>query len=116
MAGALLRLPGSCRPVWPVIIILAAAPRLVNGSEGPAAPGRESPRGKHWAVGHLMGKKSVVIVPELQETFGDFLKSPAGPRGTEPDRNQRLMEALMQHKRQKQTAQTKSRLFGLGGA
>ncbi|KAL7377377.1 hypothetical protein ABVT39_026601 [Epinephelus coioides] len=69
------------------------------------------PRGNHWAVGHLMGKKSIESQPELQETNhdSDYLMSSETAGVTE-----RLIEALMQQKSQKQTVpQTADRLLRL---
>ncbi|MEQ2306927.1 hypothetical protein AMECASPLE_013112 [Ameca splendens] len=31
------------------------------------------PRGNHWAVGHLMGKKSIKSLPEQQQVNLDYL-------------------------------------------
>ncbi|XP_034403135.1 gastrin-releasing peptide [Cyclopterus lumpus] len=91
----------SCRPVWPLLIILATMPRALHCSDSRAAPvvGKMYPRGNHWAVGHLMGKKSIESPPEPQETHPDrdYLRPPETAGVT-----QRLMEALLQQKTQKQ--------------
>lgn len=52
--------------------------------------------------GHLMGKKSIESLPELQETNGDYLTPSETARLTELDRYQALLEALMQQKNQQQ--------------
>uniref|UniRef100_A0A8C2Z333 Gastrin-releasing peptide n=1 Tax=Cyclopterus lumpus TaxID=8103 RepID=A0A8C2Z333_CYCLU len=74
---------------------------LSKASVGRAAPvvGKMYPRGNHWAVGHLMGKKSIESPPEPQETHPDrdYLRPPETAGVT-----QRLMEALLQQKTQKQ--------------
>ncbi|XP_021175395.2 gastrin-releasing peptide [Fundulus heteroclitus] len=64
----------SCRTFWPVFIILAAAPCLLLCSERPAlVVGKMYPRGNHWAVGHLMGKKSIKSLPEERQVNLDYL-------------------------------------------
>ncbi|MEQ2232249.1 hypothetical protein ILYODFUR_009250 [Ilyodon furcidens] len=64
----------SCRALCPVFIILAAAPCLLRCSERPAlVVGKMYPRGNHWAVGHLMGKKSIKSLPEQQQVNLDYL-------------------------------------------
>ncbi|XP_054908267.1 gastrin-releasing peptide [Poeciliopsis prolifica] len=65
----------SCRALWPVFIILAAAPCLLRCAERPAASvvGKMYPRGNHWAVGHLMGKKSITSLPARQQEHLDYL-------------------------------------------
>ncbi|KAI3362242.1 hypothetical protein L3Q82_012558 [Scortum barcoo] len=91
------------RPVWPLLIILATLPCVLYCSESPAAVvGKMYPRGNHWAVGHLMGKKSIESLPELQETNSDFLPPSKAAGLPELDRYERLLEALMQQKNQKQ--------------
>ncbi|XP_045923585.1 gastrin-releasing peptide [Micropterus dolomieu] len=105
----------TCRPVWAVFIILATMPCVLYCSDSPAAVvGKMYPRGNHWAVGHLMGKKSIESLPELQETNSDYLTPPETAGPTEPDLYERLMEALMQQKNQKQMMpQTADGLFRL---
>ncbi|XP_075961531.1 gastrin-releasing peptide [Anarhichas minor] len=102
----------SCRPLWPLLVILAAIPCMLHCSESPAAVvGKMYPRGNHWAVGHLMGKKSIESLPVLQETNhdSDYLP-PSETSGV----TERLMEAAMQQKNQKQTMpQTADRLLRL---
>ncbi|XP_067430639.1 gastrin-releasing peptide [Thunnus thynnus] len=106
-----------CRPVWPVFMILASLPCMLHCSENPAAAvGKMYPRGNHWAVGHLMGKKSIESPKELQDTNqdSDYL-TPSETAGViELDRYEGLMEALLQQKNQKQTMpQTADRLLWL---
>ncbi|XP_052598315.1 gastrin-releasing peptide isoform X1 [Peromyscus californicus insignis] len=66
-------------PLLLLALVLCQAPR------GPAAPvsagtgggtvlAKMYPRGSHWAVGHLMGKKSTDEFPSLYESEGDGLK------------------------------------------
>ncbi|XP_070781372.1 gastrin-releasing peptide [Enoplosus armatus] len=115
MGGVCMCYAWTCRPVWPLFMILATAPCLLYCSESPAAAvGKMYPRGNHWAVGHLMGKKSIESLPELQERNSDYL-TPSDTAGvTELDRSERLMEALLQHKNQNQmTPQTADRLLRL---
>uniref|UniRef100_A0A669D4Z9 Gastrin-releasing peptide n=1 Tax=Oreochromis niloticus TaxID=8128 RepID=A0A669D4Z9_ORENI len=78
-------------PVWPVLIILATVPCILNCSESPAAVvGKMYPRGNHWAVGHLMGKKSIEEEQEVNPD-SDYLTALKAARLT-----QILMQALMQ--------------------
>ncbi|GAA6230064.1 gastrin-releasing peptide [Lates japonicus] len=117
MGGVCLCYSWTCRPVWPVFIILATIPCMLHSSESPAAVvGKMYPRGNHWAVGHLMGKKSVETLPELQETNPDSnYLTPSETAGvTELDRFERLIEALLQRESQKQMRlQTADRLLRL---
>ncbi|XP_040013816.1 gastrin-releasing peptide [Xiphias gladius] len=100
MGGRCLCCSWTCRPVWPILIILATTPCMLHCSESPAAAvGKMYPRGNHWAVGHLMGKKSIESLPERQETN---LKPSEAAGVTQLDRDQRLMEAPVQQKNQKQ--------------
>ncbi|TWW66609.1 gastrin-releasing peptide [Takifugu rubripes] len=93
MGGVCACFSRSCRPLWPLFIILAALPLLLDCSETSAAVvGKMYPRGNHWAVGHLMGKKSL---PVVQETNSDYITSSETARVTEMDRYQGLLEALM---------------------
>ncbi|KAJ4926046.1 hypothetical protein JOQ06_008230 [Pogonophryne albipinna] len=93
MGGVCVWYSWTCRPMWPLFIILATMPCMLHSSESPAAAvGKMYPRGNHWAVGHLMGKKSI---EPLQESEGERVYlSPAGV-------TERLLEALMQQKEQK---------------
>nr|XP_046231540.1 gastrin-releasing peptide [Scatophagus argus] len=111
MGGVCVCYSWTCRPVWPVFIILAAIPCMSFCSESPpAAVGKMYPRGNHWAVGHLMGKKSIESLSELQETHSEYLRASETPGLTELNRYRGLMEALMQRKNQKQmTPQTADR-------
>uniref|UniRef100_A0A8D2ZZT9 Gastrin-releasing peptide n=1 Tax=Scophthalmus maximus TaxID=52904 RepID=A0A8D2ZZT9_SCOMX len=106
MGGVCLCCSWTCRPVWPLFIILATLPCVLHCSESPAAAGAAKvyPRGNHWAVGHLMGKKSVESLPEQREANpdGDYLATSEGAGVTELDRYQPLMEALLQQKNQNQ--------------
>ncbi|XP_042364976.1 gastrin-releasing peptide [Plectropomus leopardus] len=112
MIGVSACSPWICRPVLPLFLILAVVPCMLYCSDAPAAVvGKMYPRGNHWAVGHLMGKKSTDSLPELQETHhdSDYL-TPSQAAGV----TEHLMEALMQQKNQKQTMpQTADRLFRL---
>ncbi|XP_040597619.1 gastrin-releasing peptide [Mesocricetus auratus] len=65
--------------------LLLLALVLCQASRGPAAPvsagtgggtvlAKMYPRGSHWAVGHLMGKKSTDESPSLGASEGDDLK------------------------------------------
>lgn len=64
--------------------------------------------------GHLMGKKSTESWPELQETNSGYLTPSETAEVTELDQYQRLMEARMQQKKQKQVMpQTADRLLRL---
>ncbi|KAM7368875.1 hypothetical protein PAMP_013180 [Pampus punctatissimus] len=103
--GVCLCYSWTCRPVWPVFMILAALPCMLHCSESPAAVvGKMYPRGNHWAVGHLMGKKSIESLPELQDTNqnSDYFTPSETAGVTELDRYERLMEVLLQQKNQKQ--------------
>ncbi|XP_059214477.1 gastrin-releasing peptide [Centropristis striata] len=108
MGGVCVCYSWTCRPVWPLFIIMATIPCMLNCSESPAAVvGKMYPRGNHWAVGHLMGKKSIESLPELQEMNHDSDSETAVV-------TEWLVEALMQKKNQKQTMpQTADRLLRL---
>ncbi|XP_029300906.1 gastrin-releasing peptide isoform X2 [Cottoperca gobio] len=82
-------------------------PCMLLCSDSPAVVvGKMYPRGNHWAVGHLMGKKSIEHLPDR-----DYL-TPSETAGV----TERLLEALMQHKNQKQTMpQTADMLLRLHG-
>ncbi|XP_054467824.1 gastrin-releasing peptide [Anoplopoma fimbria] len=111
MGGVCESCSWSCRPVWPLFIILVTIPCMLHCSESPAAVGKMYPRGNHWAVGHLMGKKSTESLPGPTETNHDseYLQPSDTAVVTE-----RLMEALMQQKNQKQTMpETADRLLWL---
>ncbi|XP_040054528.2 gastrin-releasing peptide [Gasterosteus aculeatus] len=91
----------SCRPMWRLFILLATVPCLLLSAGSPAAVvGKVYPRGKHWAVGHLMGKKSIESLPVLRQTNaeGHYLRLPGAPGAT-----QRLTEAVMPQRSQKRT-------------
>ncbi|XP_030006071.1 gastrin-releasing peptide-like [Sphaeramia orbicularis] len=100
----------TCRPVLPLFLILATMSCLLHCSESPApAVGKMYPRGNHWAVGHLMGKKSI---NSLQDTPQDTVQprvseTAAGPGTADLDPYQRLIQALLQQKppRREMTAQ-----------
>ncbi|XP_029921849.1 gastrin-releasing peptide [Myripristis murdjan] len=63
-----------CRQVLPAVLILAAVAGAVRCSDSPAAVGGKMyPRGNHWAVGHLMGKKSIESLPGLHDSNRDYL-------------------------------------------
>ncbi|XP_055720238.1 gastrin-releasing peptide [Salvelinus fontinalis] len=47
------------KPSLSIAIILVSISCLVHCSENAGAIGKVFPRGNHWAVGHLMGKKSL---------------------------------------------------------
>ncbi|XP_034079985.1 gastrin-releasing peptide [Gymnodraco acuticeps] len=96
MGGVCVCYSWTCRPMWPLFIILATMPCMLHSSESPpAAVGKMYPRGNHWAVGHLMGKKSI---EPLQESEGERVYlSPSEAAGV----TERLLEALMQQKEQK---------------
>nr|XP_019937993.1 PREDICTED: gastrin-releasing peptide [Paralichthys olivaceus]XP_019937994.1 PREDICTED: gastrin-releasing peptide [Paralichthys olivaceus] len=116
MGGVSWGYPWTCR-LWPLVIILATLPGCsVQSSESPAAVvGKMYPRGNHWAVGHLMGKKSIESLPaDVQGTNPNsdhLLPSDTVP---ELDRFEPLMEALTQQKNQNQMKpQTTDRLLRL---
>ncbi|KAK5852179.1 hypothetical protein PBY51_023670 [Eleginops maclovinus] len=96
MGGVCVCYSWSCGPMWPLFIILATMPCMLHSSESPAAVvGKMYPRGNHWAVGHLMGKKSI---EPLQESDGERVYlTPSETAGV----TERLLEALMQQMDQK---------------
>ncbi|XP_026153437.1 gastrin-releasing peptide [Mastacembelus armatus] len=105
MGGVCFYYSWTCRPVWPVFIFLATIPCVLRCSQTPAAAiGKMYPRGNHWAVGHLMGKKSTESLPHLQETNpdSDYLTPSGSTPVTQLDRYEHLMQVLMQQKKQKQ--------------
>ncbi|KAM7392712.1 hypothetical protein PAMA_007708 [Pampus argenteus] len=82
---------------------------LHSGSGAAAAAGaekeeRERETETETEEGHLMGKKSIEILPDLQDTNqnSDYFTSSETAGVTELDRYERLMEALLQQKNQKQ--------------
>uniref|UniRef100_A0A3Q1GLS5 Gastrin-releasing peptide n=1 Tax=Acanthochromis polyacanthus TaxID=80966 RepID=A0A3Q1GLS5_9TELE len=109
MGGVCLCCSWTCRPVWPLFILLAAFTCVLHCSESPVAvAGKVYPRGNHWAVGHLMGKKSIGSLLELQKANqdSDQLTPPqTAKRLPELERYEHLMEALLHPKNQKQTKQ-----------
>uniref|UniRef100_A0A1A8IW41 Gastrin-releasing peptide n=1 Tax=Nothobranchius kuhntae TaxID=321403 RepID=A0A1A8IW41_NOTKU len=87
----------TCRPLWPLFMFLAAAPGLLLCSENPAeVVGKMYPRGNHWAVGHLMGKKSIKSLPEQQETnsYSLYLTPSHSARISERDQQEPPLENL----------------------
>ncbi|XP_076027910.1 gastrin-releasing peptide [Genypterus blacodes] len=93
----------TCRPVLAVFVILVTI-CLVHCSESPAAFGKLHQRGSQWAVGHLMGKKSIENLPALQDTNQDSDDLTASERGVTQSRYEGLIGVLMQHKKQRQMA------------
>lgn len=78
MGGVCLCHPWTCRPVWPVVVFLAAFPFVLRCSESPAAAvGKMYPRGNHWAVGktnsHFIrnARKYPVKVQIVQRIFNN---------------------------------------------
>nr|XP_020456534.1 gastrin-releasing peptide-like [Monopterus albus] len=111
MGGVCLYCPWTCRRLWPLFIFLTAIPCGFHCSQNP-------PRGNQWAVGHLMGKKSIESLTELQESNPDsaYLTSSETAGVTELGRYEHLMQALMQLKNQKPIEpQTADRLLHLQG-
>uniref|UniRef100_A0A672HQJ8 Gastrin-releasing peptide n=1 Tax=Salarias fasciatus TaxID=181472 RepID=A0A672HQJ8_SALFA len=96
MGGVCLCWSWTCRPVRPLFLLLAAVPVLLHSSQSPAAAGGKIySRGNHWAVGHLMGKKSIESLREGNIVSG-YLSPSETARVTEL-----LMEALLLPKNQK---------------
>ncbi|TNN85285.1 Gastrin-releasing peptide [Liparis tanakae] len=79
MGGVCVRCSWWRRPVWPLLIVLATIPRASHCSDSPAAAvGKMYARGNHWAVGHLMGKKSIdrgrdYLPPSETDRYRDYL-------------------------------------------
>ncbi|KAK0133307.1 Gastrin-releasing peptide [Merluccius polli] len=83
MAEALcVSFPWTCRPVLlHTVILLATLPLPGRCSHGPATLGSKSfPRGNHWAVGHLMGRKSVEMLPDPPQEVADYPLTSSEPR------------------------------------
>ncbi|XP_058472530.1 gastrin-releasing peptide [Solea solea] len=110
MGEGSFRLPLTSRPVLPLFILLASCICVLNCSQSPAAAivGKIYPRGNHWAVGHLMGKKSLSELQEMNRD-SDYLT----PSDTELGQYEPLMKALMQQRNQKQKPQPADRLMHL---
>ncbi|KAM9841908.1 gastrin-releasing peptide [Aulostomus maculatus] len=109
MGGECLCSSWMCRPVWPLLLLLlVVTASVLHGSESPAPVGKIFPRGKHWAVGHLMGKKSI------QSQDSDFLTSQEAAAVSELQPYRRLMEALMQRGNQKLTTPTAAETLANG--
>ncbi|XP_069736459.1 gastrin-releasing peptide [Phaenicophaeus curvirostris] len=68
--------------LWLLAARAAAAPLQPDGS---AALGKIYPRGSHWAVGHLMGKKSTGDLPYVyeEENKTPFPALPENPKQPE---------------------------------
>ncbi|XP_078142246.1 gastrin-releasing peptide [Centroberyx gerrardi] len=107
------------RPVLPVVIILATITCMVHCSESAAAAGGKMyPRGNHWAVGHLMGKKSIESLPGLHDSNHDSDYPTPLERGDKvlgqyerpPKLVQDFFRALVHHKSQRQISYTANRL------
>ncbi|KAK2819268.1 hypothetical protein Q5P01_024829 [Channa striata] len=73
------------------------------------------PRGNHWAVGHLMGKKSSESLPDVQESDpdSDYLMPPDTAGVTDLDQYDHLMQQRNQKQRKPQAA---NRLLRLGSS
>lgn len=78
MGGECLWYSWTCRPVWPVLIILATVPCILNCSESPAAVvGKMYPRGNHWAVGKetvTQSAKKNISCRQVNITFCSMLR------------------------------------------
>ncbi|KAL2099636.1 hypothetical protein ACEWY4_004030 [Coilia grayii] len=76
-------LPWRCRQLIAISVIFTSV--ACEGQLNDA--GKVYPRGNHWAVGHLMGKKSTDNLLEFGERDGDmgqFVASTAEVRGLDP--------------------------------
>uniref|UniRef100_A0A665WV56 Uncharacterized protein n=1 Tax=Echeneis naucrates TaxID=173247 RepID=A0A665WV56_ECHNA len=104
MGGVCLCYSWTCRSVWPVFIMLVTLPCLMDCSQSPAAAaGKVYPGRNHWAVGHLMGKKSIEVQPELKtDPDSDHLQSPGTAEVTLLGQDVRLMATLAQQNNLKQ--------------
>lgn len=81
------------RPVMPLFIILATLSCFLHCSESPVpVVGKMYPRGNHWAVGHLMGKKSIDSFAALQHTDSDYLRDARTEESTQLRRYARLVQ------------------------
>ncbi|XP_041742847.1 gastrin-releasing peptide isoform X2 [Coregonus clupeaformis] len=56
------------RPSLSIVIIMVSISCMVHCSENAGAIGKVYPRGNHWAVGHLMGKKSLDSLSGSEES------------------------------------------------
>ncbi|XP_013864762.1 gastrin-releasing peptide [Austrofundulus limnaeus] len=105
MGGVCLCCSWTCRPLWPLFIFLAAAPCFLHCSETPAAVvGKMYPRGNHWAVGHLMGKKSTENL-QKPNADSDYLTDPQSVRTFELDQPEGPAEALQPRDQNQKTLQ-----------
>ncbi|XP_038130838.1 gastrin-releasing peptide isoform X1 [Cyprinodon tularosa] len=93
MCAVRLCYPWSYRALWSVFIILAAAPCFLRCSEKPALVGKMYPRGNHWAVGHLMGKKSL---PEKQQVNLDYITLSQSDRIVDQDQTVKALSPKKQ--------------------
>ncbi|XP_053709732.1 gastrin-releasing peptide [Synchiropus splendidus] len=94
-----------CRAAWPLFIVLLTFPSVSHCSDNPPAPEKMYPRGNHWAVGHLMGKKSVGSQPRVQDT-DDRTVTSSDSEMSELLTIKHLLEALMLQKSSKQMTTT----------
>uniref|UniRef100_A0A8C6TB92 Gastrin-releasing peptide n=1 Tax=Neogobius melanostomus TaxID=47308 RepID=A0A8C6TB92_9GOBI len=85
-------------PYLPLVVILATISCLLHSTESSVPAGKLYPRGNHWAVGHLMGKKSISSYASLQHRHEDeYLR---GARTTQAMALER--RGLLQHQTSKQ--------------
>ncbi|KAM8871911.1 gastrin-releasing peptide [Synchiropus picturatus] len=101
MRASSLRASGMCRAAWPLFIVLLTLASVSRCSDNPPAPEKMYPRGNHWAVGHLMGKKSVGSQPRVQDTDDGSVTS-SDSEMSELLTIKHLLEALMLQKTSKQ--------------
>ncbi|KAM9820852.1 gastrin-releasing peptide [Neosynchiropus ocellatus] len=103
-----------CRPAWALFVMLVTFPSVFHCSDDPPAPEKMYPRGNHWAVGHLMGKKSIGSPPKVLDT-DDFTSSDS--ETSELLTIKHLLEALVlqkSHKRMSTTADKRLRWIRSG--
>ncbi|XP_028915221.1 gastrin-releasing peptide [Ornithorhynchus anatinus] len=86
--------PGKWRSLSPFILLTLVLFEAPRGAAAPVQPSKGNPlakiypRGSHWAVGHLMGKKSIGDFPS------DFERESKIPLSTLPENLKQLSEYL----------------------
>ncbi|XP_055037170.2 gastrin-releasing peptide [Misgurnus anguillicaudatus] len=94
-----------------VSIILVLVLCDVHASDDAETGGKVYPRGNHWAVGHLMGKKSTDEQGRLEDPGGDeeSVLASTGQYDMQPG-FVRALEALMREKAEQRSARVSARV------
>ncbi|XP_008324282.1 gastrin-releasing peptide [Cynoglossus semilaevis] len=106
--------PWTGRAVWPLFLFLVSLPCVFHCSQSQGAVvGKMYLRGNHWAVGHLMGKKSTEGLLREIHRDSDYLTAFDRAEVTDLQSHDGLIKTLMQQKKPKQKPHTADRLIHL---